>query len=125
MILVVEDDRDLRQTLCETFKLDGVSVARAADGQEALDQLRSGLRPAAVLIDLLMPEMGGIEFRKRQLLEAAAISRIPVVILSGDNHKVQEAASLGVAKVLKKPVGASELVDAMKPFLRIRGDGHE
>ncbi len=125
MILIVEDDRDLRQTLCETFKLEGVSVARAGDGQEALDLLRAGLRPAAVLIDLLMPEMGGIEFRKRQLLEAAEIARIPVVILSGDNHHAQEAASLGVALVLKKPIGASGLFAAMKLFLRVGGDGDE
>ena len=124
-ILVVEDDRDLRQTLCETFKLEGVSVARAGDGQEALDLLRAGLRPAAVLIDLLMPEMGGIEFRKRQLLEVAAISRIPVVVLSGDNHRAQEAASLGVAPVLKKPISASELCKAIKPLLRVGGDGDE
>jgi two-component system, chemotaxis family, chemotaxis protein CheY len=117
MVLVVEDDGDLRSALCESLKLDGTLVARAADGHEALDQLRAGLRPAAILVDVLMPGMTGIEFRKQQVLEIASIAKIPVVVLSGDTRRATELPGLNAAAVLKKPVYLDLLLDTLRPLL--------
>jgi CheY-like chemotaxis protein len=118
MVLVVEDDGDLRSALCETLKLEGTLVARAADGQEALDQLRAGLRPAAILVDVLMPGMTGIEFRRQQILEIAGIAKIPVVILSGDTRRAAELPGLNAVAVLKKPVQLDVLLETLRPFLQ-------
>jgi CheY-like chemotaxis protein len=118
MVLVIEDDANLRDALCETLRAEGLQVARAADGQEALDLLRAGLRPSAILVDLLMPEMNGIEFRRRQILEIDEIAKIPIVILSGDTHPVSELLGLNAVAVLDKPVKSDLLLGALRPLLR-------
>ena len=118
MVLVIEDDANLRDALCETLKAEGVLVARAADGQEALDLLRAGLRPATILVDLLMPEMNGIEFRRRQILEVGEIAKIPIVILSGDTDRAAELLGLNAVAVLDKPVKIDLLLGALRPLLR-------
>src|ERR1017187_5434038 len=100
MVLVIEDDANLRDALCETLKAEGVLVARAADGQEALGLLRAGLRPSAILGDVLMPEMNGIEFRRRQILEIVEIAKIPIVFLSGDTLRAAELPGLNAVAVL-------------------------
>lgn len=60
-ILVVEDDRDLNNAYCIILRHEGHEVAAAYDGQEALEKLKK-FEPDLVLLDLLMPVMGGLEF---------------------------------------------------------------
>mgnify|MGYP001236182058 CR=1 FL=1 len=62
-ILVVEDDRDLNNAYCIILKHEGHKVVAAFDGEEAHDKLKS-FEPDLVLLDLLMPVMGGLEFLK-------------------------------------------------------------
>src|SRR5271165_5391641 len=62
-ILVVEDDRDLNKAYCIILKLEGHEVVSAYDGKEALAKLKD-FAPELVLLDLLMPIMGGLEFLK-------------------------------------------------------------
>jgi two-component system response regulator MprA len=114
IVLVVEDDVDLRETLCELLDAEGVAVVRADDGEEALDLLRKGLRPAVVLLDLMMPRMNGIEFRRQQLQEEPGVAEIPLVILSGWSEGREEIQRLGVAAVLGKPVSAETLCEVLR-----------
>jgi len=66
-VLVVEDDRDVRESLVAVLEDAGYRVMSAADGRAALDLLRAGPRPAVILLDLMMPVMDGFEFRAEQV----------------------------------------------------------
>ena len=114
VVLVVEDDADLREAICELLTTEGVSVARADDGEEALELLRSGLKPSVVLLDLSMPRMNGLEFRRRQVEEGPDVADVPVVVLSGwDEGREQMERDTGVA-VLRKPVTPQKLFEALR-----------
>jgi two-component system, chemotaxis family, chemotaxis protein CheY len=116
-VLVVEDNNDLREALCVSLEVEGVLATGASDGWEALELLRCGLRPSVIVVDLLMPQMDGIEFRTKQLAEDPEIARIPVVVLTGDSHRVSDAMKLGVAGVVKKPTAIEGLLQALSAFL--------
>ena len=62
-ILVVDDDRDIRESLRELLAEAGYAVAVAENGRVALERLRAGLRPGVILLDLMMPIMDGMTFR--------------------------------------------------------------
>ena len=59
-ILVVEDETTLRETLADALEVEGFRVIAAADGREALDRFRAD-RPDLILLDLMLPELSGIE----------------------------------------------------------------
>src|SRR5205823_560954 len=102
LLVVVEDDADIRETLAMVLAAEGYEVATAAHGAEALAWLRaSSRRPDAILLDLMMPVMDGWEFRKAQLADGA-LADIPVVIVSA--HEVRPDSNLAAAAVLSKPV---------------------
>ncbi|HET6343273.1 MAG TPA: response regulator, partial [Myxococcota bacterium] len=66
-ILLVENDRDIQETLRELLTEEGYDVAMANNGQEALTYLRTASRrPDAILLDLMMPVMDGLQFREAQ-----------------------------------------------------------
>ena len=101
-VLVIDDDREVRESLRTLLQLDGYKVKTARDGQHALEQLRGGLRPCIILLDLMMPAMDGQHFRAEQLRDPQ-FAHIPVVVLSGHYDPQQNAASLGAAAYLRKP----------------------
>lgn len=111
-LLVVEDDRDLREVLSDSLRLEGFDVLEAVDGLDALEQLRRGVRPALVFLDLVMPRMDG-----RQLLGAmraeGALADIPVVLVTGTPPRELQGE---VRAILKKPVGVDELVACARRY---------
>jgi CheY-like chemotaxis protein len=109
MLLVVEDDDDVREALADVLRDAGYDVAWAADGAEAIRALRSGLRPSAILLDLMMPVMDGFEFRAEQRGDPA-LSSIPVIVVSADRFLEQDGRSLGAAASLAKPPQVPELL---------------
>jgi CheY-like chemotaxis protein len=115
-ILVVDDDIEIRETIIEVLEEAGYKAVGAADGIEALAQLRD---PAdawcVVLLDLMMPNMDGRTFRAEQLQDPA-LSPIPVVIVSAMADVDQAAADLQVAAHVTKPVPLARLVDIVDRF---------
>jgi CheY-like chemotaxis protein len=108
--LVVDDDRDLRDTLRDVLEEVGYSVASAEDGLDALAQLLgSSRRPDLILLDLQMPNMDGIEFRDEQL-KLAEIASIPVAVLTADKDGKTKAAALNTAACLSKPLKLLQLL---------------
>lgn len=65
VLLVVDDDADIREIMKITLEAEGFVVAEAANGQAALDQLNAGLLPRVIILDLMMPVMTGWEFWDR------------------------------------------------------------
>ena len=112
-VLVVDDDPDIRGTLVDVLELRGYRATAAANGQEALAQLRRGLRPCVILLDLMMPVMNGWEFRGEQRRDEA-LAALPVVILSGDATTARKAADLGVPEYLRKPLELAAVLDVVK-----------
>ncbi len=115
-ILLVEDDGDTRDGFGLFMESLGVSVVAVANGQQALDQLRSGLRPCLVVLDLAMPEVDGFAFRRAQLVDPT-MARIPVVVISGAGWAVErEARSLGLTVFLRKPVVPDRLLTIVEDY---------
>jgi CheY-like chemotaxis protein len=113
-VLVVDDDRDVCNTIKEVLEIQGYGVVIAFDGAEALTRLRNGLRPLVVLLDLMMPGMNGFEFREQQRRDPE-LAPLPIVVLSGDGRVPQKAASLGL-EGLQKPVSLRALLNVVERF---------
>lgn len=101
-IMIVDDDPDIRETLALLLEAEGHDVVCVADGKEALDQLRAGLRPCVILLDLMMPVMDGFQFRAEQQRDAA-LAPIPVVAITAAGATT--AQRIQVNEVLPKPFG--------------------
>ena len=100
-ILVVEDEPTLREALVEALETEGFRVVSAADGREALVRFR-GERPDLVLLDLMLPELSGIEVCR--IIRAE--SGVPIVMLTAKDSELD--------KVVGLELGADDYVT--KPF---------
>jgi CheY-like chemotaxis protein len=112
-VLIVEDERELRDTLNEILEDRGFSVVTAANGREGLERLRSITTPCLVLLDLMLPEMSGWEFRQEQLRDAD-LAVVPVVIISGVADLDRSAASLQPSDLFQKPFDMDRLIEAVE-----------
>jgi CheY-like chemotaxis protein len=113
LILVVDDDRDIRDSLIETLEDHGFRAAGAANGVEALAVLRTSLeRPSLILLDLMMPVMDGPEFREEQL-KNPSWADIPVVVISAYSDVEARARSLAV-EYIRKPLAIRPLIDVVR-----------
>jgi CheY-like chemotaxis protein len=116
VVLLVEDDADLREVMEEALRMKGFEVATAANGVEALQYLREGPLPAVILLDLMMPVMDGETFRKLQR-DAPQWAEIPVCVLSADRDLARRAKEMGIDTFLSKPVNLDDVVAVVKRFL--------
>jgi CheY-like chemotaxis protein len=112
-VLVIEDDADLRELLRVALSGDGYSVSTAANGRDALRQLRSTASTCIIVLDLALPVMDGRQFRAAQLRDRS-LAWIPVVLLSGDGEAAQHARQLGVRSLVRKPVDVDLLLRALR-----------
>ena len=110
--MVVDDDAGIREVLHAFLQPEGYPAVTAADCREALEQLRSGLRPAVILLDLVMPGMDGRAFWKLKQADPALAS-IPVVVISGDEAAARFAAELG-CEFIQKPFELERLLRVVK-----------
>jgi CheY-like chemotaxis protein len=112
-ILVVEDDRDLREILGEALELEGYDVVSVEHGEAALRHLETGARPCVILLDLMMPVMDGWTFR-RQILSNESLARIPVVVMTAAGSG--RASTIQSDALLHKPLDMGAVVDAVQEF---------
>jgi CheY-like chemotaxis protein len=111
-VMIVDDERDIRDTLEEFFRDEGFDVATAANGAEALEQLSKGDDlPGTVLLDLIMPVLGGVEVYARMQADDR-LRRVPVIISTSDPSR----APSGVL-IMKKPIDLNRLLVAVKQNL--------
>lgn len=123
VILIVDDDPELRLALTDALEGEGYAVATAANGVEALRVLRTRRgEVGVVLLDLMMPTMNGWQFRREQLGDPD-LSAIPVLVLSAGNHIADTAASIGAVGYIKKPIAFGALVDAVERAWRMAEGG--
>jgi two-component system response regulator MprA len=119
-ILVVDDEPAVRTSLERALRLDGYDVVLAADGGEALAVLADAPAPDAVVLDVLMPEVGGIEVCRR-LREAG--DRTPVLMLTARDRIADRVRGLdaGADDYLVKPFALEELRARLRALLRRNG----
>lgn len=122
LILVVEDDPDILEAICDILLDEGYRVARARDGLSALDRVRAE-RPALVLLDLMMPVMDGPAFA-RALRSRGADADVPLVVITADN-KPERAVEAGADAVLPKPFAADALLSAVRAWIDDGSGGPE
>ena len=116
-ILVVDDERAVRDSLRRALELEGYSVELASDGEEALDRLSANCEPDAMILDVLMPGMDGLEVCRRVRREG---NRIPVLMLTARTEVENRVAGLdaGADDYVTKPFALEELLARMRALLR-------
>ena len=107
-LLVVDDDRGIRETLGEVLRDERYTVLLARDGGEALDLLAKDPVPGLILLDLAMPGIDGAAFLERQRKDPR-LRGIPVVVFSADDR----APRSGAAGWLRKPVDLGDLLETV------------
>jgi CheY-like chemotaxis protein len=113
-ILVVDDDLAVLNALTELLESEGYKVATAIDGLEALGQLRGGLRPCVIVLDLMMPVMDGWDFRHEQMKDQA-LRDIPVVVITATGFsETSVKAQFGDIEFVAKPPHIRGLLDAIR-----------
>lgn len=110
-VLVIEDDRTLRESLCEALQLEGFTVDGVENGEAGLRYLRNGQRPCVILLDLMMPIMDGWAFR-RETLKDPALAGIPVVVMTAARPEREPIAP--VKAILAKPLEMEIVVDELQ-----------
>jgi len=115
VILLVEDNPDSNAALELFLRAHGFDVVVAFDGQQGLDRLRHGPRPALILLDVMMPGKDGHGFRTEQLADPA-LAGIPVVVLSGAYDVGAIADRLGARDYLTKPLDVQRLLDTVRRY---------
>jgi CheY-like chemotaxis protein len=113
-VLVVDDDKDIRETLQELIEDEGYEVLSARNGLEALERIQER-RPGLVVLDLFMPGMDGAEFRRRQLADPR-VSDVPVVVISAAAGLEERVAAMRPAAHLEKPIRLEDLLRLVERF---------
>ena len=112
-ILVIDDDRAIRQTMKDVLEIYGYEVHTASDGKEGISKLISmKVLPCVILLDLMMPGMNGWGFLDFQQSNPS-FAGVPVIICSAYENS---AKSIRSSQILIKPVQLDSLVGAVKSF---------
>ena len=115
-ILVVDDDRAVRESLRRSLAFNGYDVDVAADGGEAIDRLRAE-RPDALVLDVMMPRVGGLETCRRLRADG---DDVPILVLTARDSVADRVAGLdaGADDYLVKPFDLEELLARLRALLR-------
>jgi two-component system response regulator MprA len=118
-ILVVDDERAVRESLRRALELEGYEIELAADGHEALQRLEANGegQPDAVILDVLMPVVDGLEVCRRLRRSG---NRVPVLMLTARDEIENRVAGLdaGADDYVTKPFALEELVARVRALLR-------
>jgi CheY-like chemotaxis protein len=114
-VLVVDDDYAVLDSIRDVLEDEGYEVLLAANGLEALKELRKGTRPCLILLDLMMPVMNGWEFREEQLQDGG-LAAIPTIIVTAHNRAEESAAELKAASCIRKPVRPETLLKTVEKY---------
>jgi two-component system, OmpR family, response regulator MprA len=123
-ILVVDDEPAVRESLRRALELEGYEVDLAADGEEALARLEQRDQPDALILDILMPRMDGLEVCRKLRLEG---DEVPVLMLTARAEIDSRVAGLdaGADDYLPKPFALAELLARLRALLRRTSNGSD
>ena len=110
-VLVVEDDVEQREMMCEALELSGYAVVAAKDGKDALSKVSGIERLCVVILDLVMPQMNGWDFVE-QLRKRSEFATVPIIV----HTSAPGPAPATVARVLKKPFPFDGLLATVREY---------
>jgi CheY-like chemotaxis protein len=113
LVMVVDDDDDIRETLAGLLEDEGYGVAAFPTGKHALDALKGGLLPRVILLDLMMPVMDGAEFRREQLADPA-LAAIPVILITAAG--LEPICRADYSEVLRKPLKIDRVLQVVAEY---------
>jgi DNA-binding response OmpR family regulator len=118
-IMVVDDERAVRESLRRALELEGYVIELAEDGRQALERLEADAEPDALILDVLMPGPDGLEVCRRLRRSG---SRVPVLMLTARDEVENRVAGLdaGADDYVTKPFSMNELVARTRAILRRR-----
>jgi len=116
VVLVVDDDPEIRDLVRWLLEDEGWTVETAADGRDALDQATRA-RPALIVLDMGLPIMNGEEVARR--LHDVYTDPPPIVVVSADGHAGERAARIGAASFLHKPINVDDLARIVRRTLEL------
>lgn len=118
-ILIIEDDKFLRELIAQKLIKENYEVSEAVDGEEGMKKIKEE-KPALVLLDLILPGIDGFEVLSR-MKEESILSQIPVIILSnlGQKEDVERGLKLGaVDYLIKAHFTPGEIIEKIKNVLK-------
>ena len=117
-VLIVEDERDIRDLVLFHLEREGFQVSSASSGEEALRQVRHA-SPDLVLLDLMLPAMGGLEVCRKLRQDPATVG-LPIVMLTAKGDEVDRVLGLelGADDYIVKPFSPKELLARVRAVLR-------
>ncbi len=117
-VLIVEDERDIRDLVLFHLEREGFQVSSASSGEEALRQVRHA-SPDLVLLDLMLPAMGGLEVCRKLRQDPATVA-LPIVMLTAKGDEVDRVLGLelGADDYIVKPFSPKELLARVRAVLR-------
>ena len=123
-LLMIEDDARLAQMVCEYLRQSGFAVSHAGDGQTGLSQLQAN-PPDLVILDLMLPDMDGLEVCRRIRALPGAMAQIPVLMLTAKGDPMDRIIGLeiGADDYLPKPFEPRELLARIRAVLRRHVEG--
>lgn len=110
LVLVADDDAEVRDALAQVLDAHGFRAASAVDGQHALEHLAQGVTPCAILLDWMMPRVDGEEFLRTRA-RSGFLSGIPVIVISASHAPTADPRIQGF---LAKPFGVSDLLTMLR-----------
>ena len=110
-VLVVEDEKELREMMRDTLELNGYAVVTAEHGQDALAKLSAIEHLCLVILDLIMPVMDGWDFVTK-LRQQSGLAAVPVVV----HTSVAQQAPAGVTRVVQKPLMFDRLLSIVREY---------
>jgi DNA-binding response OmpR family regulator len=118
-VLIVDDDPDIQQLIRLLLARIGVDSMTAGTATEAARLLRTPPLPDLIILDLMLPEINGVEFL-RQMRAKSLFEDVPVMVLSAliDSEHIREALDAGADRYLTKPYIASNLTTIVLDMLR-------
>jgi CheY-like chemotaxis protein len=113
-LLVVDDDAHIARALSNLLEDEGYLVVAAENGKRGLELVEAGLRPNAIILDLMMPVMDGWDFRAEQLKDPA-IRETPVIVLTATGFSRRTIREqFGGVECLPKPLPTDDLLDTLR-----------
>jgi CheY-like chemotaxis protein len=113
LLLVVDDDPSIRESLADLLHDEGYTVMTAVNGKDALARLRaSHTTPCVILLDLMMPVMSGPEFYD-ELRNDPSLADIPIVVISADGNGLRKAQAMA-SEFIAKPVKIETVLSAVE-----------
>lgn len=111
-VLIVEDDKEISESLRDVLEIEGFNVDVAVNGKVALSLLENKPNPSLILLDLNMPVMNGLEFLHHRSLNPH-LQQVPVIVLTAAGDSKRKEAESFADLVLKKPIDLDELLSAV------------